>query len=100
MFTGLVRELGSVVSLRATPEGAVLKIKAPEISKGSAIGDSVSVNGVCLTVTEVSGEVLSFDLSHETLKSTNLRQLKTGSPVNLEPSLRPVDPLGGHLVTG
>ncbi len=100
MFTGLVRELGRVVSLKRTPEGAQLKIEAPTVSEEASVGDSISVNGVCLTVTEVSGKVLSFDLSHETLRSTNLGQLQTDSPVNLEPSLRPTDPLGGHIVTG
>lgn len=100
MFTGLVRELGSVLSMKATPEGAVLTVKAPALSGEAKVGDSICVNGVCLTVTEISGDALSFDLSHETLKTTNLGQLQRGSPVNLEPSLRPIDPLGGHIVTG
>ncbi len=92
--------MGEVVSLKAGPEGALLQVRASEVSRDAAIGDSVCVNGVCLTVTEVSGDVLSFDLSHETLRSTNLKDLRRGDPVNLEPSLRPTDPLGGHIVTG
>jgi riboflavin synthase len=66
----------------------------------SAIGDSVSVNGVCLTVVGKDGNGLSFDLSEETLRSTNLGDLRAGEEVNLEPSLRPDSKIGGHFVTG
>ncbi len=100
MFTGLVRELGSVSSLKSTGSGAVLAVKAGEIAKEAAIGDSIAVNGACLTVTEINGNALSFDLSAETLKSTTLGKLKPGERVNLEPSLTPSGKLGGHFVTG
>ena len=63
-------------------------------------GDNISVNGVCLTVVSKNNNMLSFDLSDETLQSTNLGSLKTGSRINLEPSLRPDSKIGGHFVTG
>jgi|Deesub1362B_J571_1020462.scaffolds.fasta_scaffold00080_36 riboflavin synthase len=100
MFTGLVRELGIVESLRKRADITKLAVRSEEISKESQLGDSISVNGVCLTVTSLEGELLSFDLSDETLRNTNLGMLKKGDYVNLEPSLRPSDRLGGHIVTG
>ncbi len=100
MFTGLVRELGIVESLRKRADITKLSVRAEEIAKESQLGDSISVNGVCLTVTSVEGELLSFDLSDETLRNTNLGMLKKGDYVNLEPSLRASDRLGGHIVTG
>lgn len=102
MFTGLIIELGRVASLDKKPDSARLSIKSSEVIKDAAIGDSIAINGVCLTVTELSlsGSELSFDVSYETLKSTNLGSLKKDDRVNLEPSLRPVSKLGGHFVTG
>lgn len=93
-------ELGRAVSLDRKAGGAVLGIAAGRLSKDAVIGDSISVNGVCLTVVSLSGEILSFDLSGETLKSTNLGQLRPGDRVNLEPSLRADGKLGGHFVSG
>jgi len=100
MFTGLIKELGTVESINLSSTGATLKIKAPVTSNEAVIGDSICVNGVCLTVVEISKDEIVFELSHETLKATNLGGLKKGSPVNLEPSLKATDPLGGHIVTG
>lgn len=102
MFTGLILELGEVVSLEKRTDGAKLSVKASDIIKDAAIGDSISVNGVCLTVTEMrsSTSELFFDVSYETLKSTNLGGIKRGDKVNLEPSLRPNSKMGGHFVTG
>lgn len=102
MFTGLIIELGEVVSLDKKTEGARLSIKAPEIIKDAAEGDSIAINGVCLTVTEMrmSGSEISFDISYETMQKTNLGELKRGDKVNLEPSLKPYSKLGGHFVTG
>ncbi|MDA8171280.1 MAG: riboflavin synthase [Nitrospiraceae bacterium] len=100
MFTGLIRELGAVAHLRRVASGARLAVAAPLVSKGSALGASVAVNGVCLTVTDARGDVLEFDISSETLRSTDLGGLKPGEKVNLEPALLAQDALGGHLVSG
>lgn len=100
MFTGLIREMAGVLSLARKSTGAELALKTPALSKAAAVGDSISVNGACLTVTSIAGDTLRFDLSGETLKSTNLGELRTGERVNLEPALRASDALGGHLVTG
>jgi len=86
--------------VRKRAGGAVLSLKANEVVAMSGIGDSVSVNGVCLTVVGKNGNELSFDLSEETLRSTNLGSLRAGDGVNLEPSLRPDSKIGGHFVTG
>ncbi len=100
MFTGIIAELGEVISLSRKQAGASLVIAAAPLSKDAAIGDSIAVNGACLTVVSRSGAALSFDLSDETLRSTNLAQLRPGERVNLESSLRTDGKLGGHFVTG
>ena len=100
MFTGIIIELGEVMSLRRKYSRAELTIRAPVVSRDAAIGDSISVNGICLTVVTRHGDLLTFDLSDETLRSTNLGQTKPKDKVNLEPSLRPDGRLGGHFVTG
>jgi riboflavin synthase len=100
LFTGLILETGRTISVRKRARGAVLSLKANEVAAMSGIGDSVSVNGVCLTVVGKNGNELSFDLSEETLRSTNLGSLRVGDGVNLEPSLRPDSKIGGHFVTG
>lgn len=100
MFTGLIIELAEVVSLEKKTESARLSLRANEVVKDAALGDSISVNGVCLTVVNMEKDRLSFDVSYETLKSTNLGNLKRGDRVNLEPSLRPNSKLGGHFITG
>ncbi len=100
MFTGIILETGEVVSLGRRTAGAVLSIATKGLWKDAVIGDSISVNGACLTVAASRGNVLSFDLSEETLQATNLGQLKPGERVNLEPSLRADGKLGGHFVTG
>ncbi|WP_333653357.1 riboflavin synthase [Dissulfurispira sp.] len=100
MFTGLIIELGEVVSLEKKTESARLSIKASEVVKDAAPGDSIAINGVCLTVVNMEKDILSFDVSYETLKNTNLGNLKRGGRVNLEPSLRPNSKLGGHFVVG
>lgn len=100
MFTGLVLELGEVVSFVKKGTGGRLLLKAKKILAGVEIGDSISINGTCLTVVEIRDDTLGFDLSAETLNSTNLGSLRTGDRVNLEPSLRPDSKLGGHFVTG
>jgi riboflavin synthase len=100
MFTGLIIELGEVRALERRGPGALLSVKGQKILSDLAIGDSISINGVCLTVTSSEKETAYFDVSGETLKNTNLGELKPGDRVNLEPSLRPDSRLGGHFVTG
>ena len=98
MFTGLVETLGSITSLKNIGNGIRLSLQ-PSITFELNTGDSVSVNGVCLTVTKQDSDV-SFDVSPETMKSTNLGELKVSDKVNLERALRLSDRLGGHIVTG
>jgi riboflavin synthase len=100
VFTGIILELGEITSLGRKPSGASLSVSAHALAQDAALGDSIAINGCCLTVVKRQGDVLSFDLSDETLRSTNLGQLKPGDRVNLEPSLRPDGKLGGHFVTG
>lgn len=100
MFTGLILEMGEITSVKRRSGGAVLSLRADESASSAKPGDSISVNGVCLTVISRNNNMLSFDLSDETLQSTNLGSLKTGSKINLEPSLRPDSKIGGHFVTG
>ncbi|MDR1831774.1 MAG: riboflavin synthase [Fusobacteriaceae bacterium] len=100
MFTGLVEEIGQVLSLRNDTTSLKIKIKSENIAKVSAVGDSIATNGTCLTAVEVGSDYFIADCMHETVKRTNLRYLKAGDPVNLEKSLTLSTPLGGHLVTG
>lgn len=100
MFTGIIVEMGEVTATERKGGMLRLSIKAEEIMKDLRIGDSISVNGVCLTAVEIKGRSVSFDLSDETLRSTNLGALKVDNRVNLEPSLRPDSKIGGHFVSG
>jgi riboflavin synthase len=96
MFTGIVRELGTVDAF----DGSRLVVAARETAASAAIGDSVAVAGVCLTVVEATEGRLAFDVVPETLARTAFASLEPGSEVNLEPSLRVGDQLGGHVVQG
>ncbi|MBI5026060.1 MAG: riboflavin synthase [Nitrospirae bacterium] len=98
MFTGLVECSGEVSSIKKTPTCARLVVKA-DLGRDVKIGDSIAVNGVCLTVVN-SDSGIAFDISPETMKSTNLGNLKVRDKVNLERALTPTDRLGGHIVTG
>jgi riboflavin synthase len=100
MFTGLIEETGSVLALTSNGQARQLKIAAPNLAAKSRVGDSVAVNGCCLTVAFVLEDALTFDLLEETLARTNLKKLRPGSLVNLEPSLAAGAPLGGHFVQG
>jgi riboflavin synthase len=100
LFTGLILGLGEVSAINKKNGGAVLVLKSAEIAKDAELGDSISINGTCLTVVEIKGETLAFDLSDETLSSTNLGRLQVRDRINLEPSLRPDSRMGGHFVTG
>jgi riboflavin synthase len=96
MFTGIVREVGTVDAF----DGSRLVVAAPETAAGVAVGDSVAVAGVCLTVVKAEEGRLAFDVVPETLSRTALGRLEQGDSVNLERSLRVGDPLGGHVVQG
>ncbi len=101
MFTGLIEEIGLVLWIRATDKGTQLHLAAPMIAQQEVHrGDSISVNGCCLTVAAHRADSLTFDLLEETLERTNLRQLRRDSAVNLERALRADARLGGHFVQG
>lgn len=100
MFTGLIETVGTVQALRRGSEGAVLELTADLPEASVAIGDSIAVNGACLTVTVKGGSRFCFDVSPETVDRTTMRHLKPGSTVNLERSLQMGGRLDGHLVTG
>jgi riboflavin synthase len=100
MFTGLVIETGELLSLDRKGESARLTLRAPATGPAARIGDSIAVNGCCLTVTGRDGERVSFDLLAETLRLTNLGELSPGAKVNLEPALGAGAKLGGHFVQG
>ena len=100
MFTGIVRERGRVIAVEGDADGVRLRIEAPRTAAQTAVGDSVAINGVCLTATSVDDGELAFDAVAETLRRTSLGRLEPGSEVNLEPALRAGEPLGGHIVQG
>lgn len=100
MFTGIVRHVGTVKDVRPAGAGSRLAIDVGPIADGLSLGDSVAVNGACLTVSQLSGSVGQFDVISETLSLTTLGGLRAGSRVNLEPALRLGDGLDGHLVQG
>jgi riboflavin synthase len=100
MFTGLVECLAEVAEVIAEPPGVRLVICEPKLSARTKLGDSIAINGCCLTVVIVEGDRLSFQAGEETLSRTNLGELAPGSMVNVEPSLKAGDPIGGHYVTG
>jgi riboflavin synthase len=102
VFTGIVRERGRVVAASRNGSGGALRVRvaAPETAAGTAVGDSVSVAGCCLTAVSVEGGELVFDAVAETLVRTTLGHLAEGTEVNLEPALRAGQPLGGHYVQG
>ena len=100
MFTGIVREVGRVASVDTGSGGIRLEIDAPETAAATAIGDSVAVNGCCLTAVSVTSRGIAFHAVPETLTRTSLGTLGAGARVNLEPSLRAGEPLGGHYVQG
>ena len=100
MFTGLVEEAGKLEWLRRGDGEAQLAVAAPLVALGARIGDSVAVNGCCLTVTMAQDGLLVFDLLEETLRKTNLEDLKPGARVNLERPLAADGRLGGHFVQG
>jgi riboflavin synthase len=100
MFTGLIEEVGKVVAVRASDRGTELEIAAPSAAKKTRSGDSVAVNGCCLTLTSRHDDRLTFDLLEETISRTNLKKLRRKDPVNLERALPAKGRLGGHFVQG
>jgi riboflavin synthase len=100
MFTGIVQTLATVAEVRVEAPGKRLWVSTPDVAAAVCIGDSVAVNGCCLTVVEIAGDTLAFEAGPETLRLTNLGELARGSQVNIETSLRLGDALGGHFVTG
>jgi riboflavin synthase len=100
MFTGLVQSLAEVANVVSEPPGVRLVIREPQMAANAATGDSIAINGCCLSVVAIEGDRLSFQAGEETLSRTNLGELAAGDMVNLEQSLRAGDPLGGHYVTG
>jgi riboflavin synthase len=100
VFTGIIRERGTIDAVSPQGDGVRLEVRAPETASATAVGDSVSVNGACLTAVAADDGVLAFDVVAETLHRTSLGRLAPGSPVNVEPALRAGEPLGGHLVQG
>ena len=101
MFTGLIRAVGALAEIEARGGDVRLRIgRAADIIAGLAPGASIAVNGACLTATTYTADGFWADVSRETLDCTTLGDLKPGDAVNLEPALRPIDPLGGHLVSG
>jgi riboflavin synthase len=100
MFTGIIEEMGTVSALRREAGAARLVLSASKVLDGTVLGDSICVNGVCLTVVDMSAKEFSADVAVETLKVTNLGGLKAGSRVNLERALQLSARIGGHLVSG
>ena len=100
MFTGIVEELGKIRSIQVKSQDATLEIQATDVLSDAKVGDSISVDGACLTIRFLTSEVFTVDVSAETLRRTTLGERKIGDPVNLERSLRLNDRLGGHLVLG
>ena len=100
MFTGIVRERGTVTAVEGADGGVRLVVEAPETASGSTVGDSISVSGVCLTAVDVADGRVAFDAVPETLARSTLATATMGTEVNVEPALRAGEPLGGHYVQG
>lgn len=100
MFTGIVEEIGTVRRLTQTPRQCALELAAAKVLEGTKIGDSIAVNGVCLTVTAIHADGFTADVMPETLRRSSLGSLKPGSPVNLERAMAADGRFGGHLVAG
>lgn len=100
MFTGIIEEIGHIKKIATTNEAMDLSISATKILEDVKLGDSIAINGVCLTVTDFSKHFFSVDVMPETFRATSMASLKVGSPLNLERALALGDRLGGHFVTG
>lgn len=100
MFTGIIEEVGHVKSLHRGAKSFTLEVEAEKVLEGTLVGDSIATNGVCLTVTSLTGHGFSADVMPETVSRTALGELVSGSPVNLERALSLQTRLGGHIVSG
>lgn len=100
MFTGIIEELGKVADLKVLPDSAQLTLEGTKVLEGTQIGDSIAVNGICLTVVKMQGNLFTVDVMAETLNKTNLKECSRGTQVNLERALQLSTRLGGHLVSG
>src|SRR5678815_4890532 len=100
MFTGIIEELGHVKLIEQRGENARIVISAREVTSGTNHGDSIAVNGVCLTALDVTKDSFAADVTSETLRRSTLGRLKPGTPVNLERAVTPTTRLGGHIVQG
>ena len=100
MFTGIVEELGSVVSIEEQPDAKRITFSGPLVTSDVHRGDSIAVNGACLTAVEIDGSTFTADVMHETLRLTALGDLAVGSPVNLERAMNASTRFGGHMVLG
>lgn len=100
MFTGIIEEIGTVRAIANTASGTALRIAAGTVTEGTRVGDSIAVNGVCLTVTACGGGEFTADVMPETVRLTSLAGLRVGARVNLERAMSPSGRLGGHIVSG
>ena len=100
MFTGIVEAVGRIVTASVNEGGLQIAIEAKNLFRGASVGDSIAVSGICLTAVRIGPSRFSADVSPETLAATTAGQWKIGTAVNLEKSLTPSKPLGGHLVSG
>ncbi|MFA6451175.1 MAG: riboflavin synthase [bacterium] len=100
MFTGIIKEIGVIEAVNRKAGSLSLRVRCPKTASGAEPGDSISVNGVCLTATTVSGSCVEMDVGEETFSRTSLAKIKVTSKVNIEPALLVGGKLGGHYVTG
>ncbi len=100
MFTGLIEKTCSVQSVRRNNNSMILSINLDDLARECRIGDSISVSGVCLTISKIQGNIADFDISGETLMKTSLGNLKTSVYVNIERAMKSTDRFGGHFVLG
>ena len=100
MFTGIIEEVGTIKQIQKNPASAVITIAADTVLEQTKIGDSIAVNGVCLTVTDLKAGSFTADIMHETLRRSSLGSVRTGSPVNLERAMQLGGRFGGHIVSG
>lgn len=100
MFTGIIEEIGTLKAIKKGPKSAALTIHAKKVLDHTKLGDSISTDGVCLTVVKLDHDTFTVDVMNETIKRSNIDMLKVGSRLNLERALRASDRLGGHIVSG
>ncbi len=100
MFTGIIEELGTVGQMDRRPDSIKLTVHAQKVLEGTQLGDSIAVNGVCLTVTALTDSSFTADVMHETMRRSSLNDIKSGSKVNLERAMQVGGRLGGHIVSG